>query len=482
MPISLGRFQGSSLPRTFAVLSLLTIAAITAIQLTVQWTLFRDDLLEWERTTTSEAIRRDARAVLSVADFQRGDSAEAQAHFAHFFDRTLANTEVLRVKVYGPDMRVIWSDEPRLRGEHFTDNDNLRRALRGETVAHLEQVSRPENVYEHGFGRTVELYVPVALSAGSTPGTARIAGVIEIYKDPSRMFANVTRDRFTIILTSVTGAAVLYAALFWIVYGASAQLGAQRADLERHTAALQQAYDELRATQRQLGAAERLAAIGEVSATVAHGIRNPLANIRAAAQVALSAKRDPALAESYLGAIIAESDRLRTWLARLLDAIRPFEPSAAPVDLHALVEAVIDVLAARLAEHEVAVARRLTAAGTKLLGDDIHLQQALIAVVENAIDAVPPGGHVEVGTEVIDAMTVRLTVRDNGAGIPGEQLGKIFDPFVTTKRHGTGLGLAIARKVVEGHGGRITVESTVGVGTTVAITLPLQPSVEGARA
>jgi signal transduction histidine kinase len=121
------------------------------------------------------------------------------------------------------------------------------------------------------------------------------------------------------------------------------------------------------------------------------------------------------------------------------------------------------------------VERRLASDLPPVSADEVQLQQAVLSVLENALDAVRPGGRVEVRTsrEVFDgADAVTVTVADDGEGIPPDRLGRIFEPFFTTKSRGTGLGLAIARKVVEGHGGRVFLTSEAGAGTTVTLTVP----------
>jgi len=227
-----------SLSRTFALLSLLTIALITAAQVGVQWVLLREDRLEHERTTSANTIRAEAYALLRAEDFVRWRSPEAQQRFEGFFRRALSDPEILRVKVYDGEMRVVWSDEPRLRGTRFPENASLAQALKGQTVAHIEHGGKSENVFEKGFARTVELYVPLAFSTGATPGTAAVAGVVEVYKKSERLFANIWRDRLTIVGISLAGAAALYVALFGIVHRASRQLQAQQGDLQRQTTAL----------------------------------------------------------------------------------------------------------------------------------------------------------------------------------------------------------------------------------------------------
>jgi two-component system sensor histidine kinase HydH len=463
-----------SLSRTFALLSLLIIALITAVQVTVQWALLRDELVQWERTVSADAIRAEAYAALRPEDFARWRSPEVQARFEQVFRRVLFQLEIIRIKVYDPEMRVIWSDEARLLGTRFPENAHLAEALRGPTIAHLERADKAENIYERHFAETVELYVPLSFS-GTGAGGGPVAGVVEVYKSPARALANLSRDRWTIIVTSLAGAMLLYAVLFGIVHRASRQLATQREDLERQTVALRTANQELRAMQDQLRASERLAAIGEVSAAVAHGIRNPLANIRATAQVALDALGNRDAMEKYLGAITTEVDRLGRWLRALLDSVRPFQLRLAPIELNAVIDDVLDLLADRIGKGTVKVERELAPDLPPLVADEVQLQQALVSVLENAVDALPPGGTLSVRTErTMDGgkPETRITIRDDGQGIPPERLERVFEHFYTTKSRGTGLGLAITRKVVEGHGGKVQIVSDTQTGTTVRITLP----------
>lgn len=425
-----------SLSRTFAVLSLAIIAFFTATQVLVQSLLLRNNLLDWERTHTGDAILAEAAAVLRPEDFVAWDRPGAQQRFTRFFERALRNPEILRVKIYDPDMRVVWSDEPRLRGRRFPDNALLRQALGGAVAGTIEHARKTENVSEQAFAPTVELYLPLALG----PSRERVTGVVELYKDPARMFANVQRDYLTIIATSLAGAVLLYAALFSVVHRASRQIETQRGDLESQAKALAAANQELRAIHDQLRAAERLAAIGEVSAAVAHGLRNPLANIRAAAQVALDVADDRVAVDRRLRVVIAEVDRLRGWLTALLDSVRPFEPHPAPLDVNTIVKDVLALLGCRTAAASVAVVERLADALPKVNADEVHLQQAFLGILENAVDASPPGARLEIASERVTADArdaVIVTIRDHGDGIPADQLSKVFEPFFTTKAQGT---------------------------------------------
>jgi signal transduction histidine kinase len=452
------------------VLSLLTIALITAVQVGLQWMLLRADLLEWERIAAAEVVRAEAMTTLSADDFTRWETPEAQARFERFFQGSLARPDIRRVKIYGRDARIVWSDEPKLRGTRTPDNRVLQRALSGETIAMLRAADEREHVYGRPLDESIELYVPLTAAAGATPGTARVIGVVELYKDPGPLFRNFVRDRLVIVGTSLAGAAVLYAALSWIVLRASRQIEAQQRAREEQAGALEAANVELRATQEQLRTTERLAAIGEVSAAVAHAIRNPLANIRASAQVALDAPDDERAARRYLDRIVGEVDRLGAWLEALLGFVRPLRLRRVPVDVNAVVDEALSMLEARLATHRIAVERGFTADVPKVAADPALLRQAILAVLENAVDAQPTGGRIRVATAAVGS-TVEIAVTDGGPGIAAADVERVFEPFFTTKSRGTGLGLATARKIVEQHGGRAGVESRPGMGTTVRLAL-----------
>lgn len=227
--------------------------------------------------------------------------------------------------------------------------------------------------------------------------------------------------------------------------------------------------------QDQLRASERLAAIGEVSAAVAHGIRNPLANIRAAAQVALDCPGERGVIEQYLGAIMSEVDRLSRWLRSLLDSVRPFELRPSPTNLNMVIDDALGLVGDAVRKAAVKVERELDPELPVISADEIQLQQAFLSIFENAVEAMPPGGTLRVSTRRVSdggRQKIHVRIMDNGPGIPPDRLARVFEPFYTTKRSGTGLGLAITRKVIEGHGGQVHVSSELGAGTTFEITLP----------
>ena len=247
--------------------------------------------------------------------------------------------------------------------------------------------------------------------------------------------------------------------------------------------ALAEANRDLREARDQLVEAERLAAIGELSAAVAHGIRNPLAGIKSSAELALQeAPPDDPLRESFAD-ILTEADALEARIGELLDFARPFAPHWAPGDLNDLAGGVLRLLRRQIADRDVAVDLVLAPALPAHELDAAQIEQVCLALVTNALESMGAGGRLTLATAVLeDGAVLELRVRDTGHGIPTSELAKVFRLFYTRKARGTGVGLAIVKRIVESHHGRIEVTSTVGRGTEFRVLLPAHPETHGVAA
>jgi hypothetical protein len=203
---------GAALIRQFAILSLIVIAAITIGLSLIIAHYLRKDLLEREWGLTADYIRAEAYNQLTPGDFATPMTSAAQARFETFYRQTVSMPEIVRVKIYDADMTVVWSDERRLVGQRFTDNRHLHGALGGRTTVNIQtDGGTGENVYESTrFPYLVELYVPIVF-----PGTSDVSGVVETYKVPAQVFANIRKGWMTVLLASAAGGAVLYVSLFW---------------------------------------------------------------------------------------------------------------------------------------------------------------------------------------------------------------------------------------------------------------------------
>src|SRR5438874_4296612 len=253
--------------------------------------------------------------------------------------------------------------------------------------------------------------------------------------------------------------------------------------------------EQLRQSRAQLVQSEKLASIGQMAAAVAHGLRNPLASLRAATQLARHRVDAPA-AREQLDAIIEQVDRLDVRIAHLLQFSRPAPFHPLRESLRTLVEGALSGFAELLRERGIELVLSFAEAVPDVRVDPMRLEQALTEIVSNALDAMPPpaGGRLEVGTRIAtgtgggaEGAGVVVEITDSGCGIPAEILPNLCEPFFTTRSEGTGLGLAIAKRYVEEAGGRLEITSVVGRGTTVRIWLPvasrdLAPAPQGSLA
>lgn len=231
--------------------------------------------------------------------------------------------------------------------------------------------------------------------------------------------------------------------------------------------------------QEQLLHSDRLATVGELAAGLAHELRNPLAGISGALHVLGSQLPAGDARHDLLEDLQAQISRMNRTLTDLLQHARPVTPQRIAIDVNALLEQSLQFLP----RHGLEIIRRYEASLPPLSLDPSLLHQALLNILVNARQAMPQGGRLilesRIGTDRERPIEVRIA--DTGTGIAPEHLDRIFQPFFTTKTQGTGLGLAIAAQVVEQHGGRITVASTVGVGSTFTISLPRTPTAEPVR-
>lgn len=230
--------------------------------------------------------------------------------------------------------------------------------------------------------------------------------------------------------------------------------------------------------------AQKLAAIGEMSAGIAHEINTPLAIIRQEAELMtqllrLLAGAPPHAVEDLQESaqqIIQQVDRCSTIIRNLLDFARKRDPVLQPVEVNRIIEDMAMLVEKEAKYHNITLVRQYDRALPPIYSDAPQLRQVILNFLINAVQAVGRDGVITVTTRLgaENRNTVDIAIRDTGCGIPEENLAKIFDPFFTTKPEGrgTGLGLSICHGIMQRLGGRITVASTVGQGTEFTLTLP----------
>jgi signal transduction histidine kinase len=240
---------------------------------------------------------------------------------------------------------------------------------------------------------------------------------------------------------------------------------------------------------------DRLAALGEMAAGLAHEIRNPLGAIKGAAQLLLPPPGDaqegapppPPESQQFLGIIVEEANRLNRVVSQFLDYARPFRGELAPLDLNDVVRKTAALVTPPpLPGHEadtrpppVEVVLSLAEELPRVRGDAEQLRQVFLNLAINAVQAMVEGGKLTISTSVrkggrrgTPAQLLEVRFRDTGPGIPQNVLKNLFIPFYTTKEKGTGLGLPISQRIIENHGGTIEVRSRMNVGSTFTVVLP----------
>lgn len=229
---------------------------------------------------------------------------------------------------------------------------------------------------------------------------------------------------------------------------------------------------EKKKLEQQVQHAERLAAAGEIAASLAHEIRNPLMAIKGFAQL-LKETSDPAETAEYSGIIIKETDRMNRLIEQLLCLARPASSGQEPVDVNAVLDNTIMLIESRARRNRIEIQRGYCRGLPAVIADCENLKQVFLNIMINAIQAMETGGIMTAATVYkAEENTIAISIADTGSGIQPELIAKLFDPFFTTKENGTGLGLAVAQRFVQDWGGTISVDSTVGSGSIFTVSLP----------
>ena len=290
-------------------------------------------------------------------------------------------------------------------------------------------------------------------------------------------------------LLSVSGSAEL-ARLADAFNEMSSTLQNKDRQVSEHVSALEKANTELHQAREETHRSEKMASIGLLAAGMAHEIGTPLASIMGYAELLTGEETENAAIKDYALRITQDSTRIDRIVRGLLDFTRPRENDVEPIDVRLVVLDSINLLVQQGALKRIDVSTYFEEALAPVLADLHQLQQVLINLMLNSRDAMPEGGKLTIRASADDTVLpgrtegcVRLDVMDRGSGISVENMKSLFDPFFTTKPpgKGTGLGLAIAARIIEGFGGRISVQSTVERGSCFTLWLPVATALKGVK-
>ncbi len=265
------------------------------------------------------------------------------------------------------------------------------------------------------------------------------------------------------------------------------KIEAATSELAKRNEELRLLNEALFESQRQLGQSEKLAALGQVTATMAHQMGTPLNSISGYIQLMLREGTLQPKERERLKIIESQLDRLADSVKNLLSFTRQPKPQLRRLEVNEVLEELVRLSEPWFHARSIKLSTLLSTKLPSVLGDSTHLQTLFLNLITNALDAMPQGGTLTIKTRQIPGLSpsekkgwVEIVLTDTGIGITEESKKKIFEPFYTTKKlgEGTGLGLAICHQIIKEHSGRIDVKSEVGKGSTFLVSIPIPTGTE----
>lgn len=362
-----------------------------------------------------------------------------------------------RIKIIDRSRKIVYSTEYDLIGTYEPDNSAVDDALNGKDQTRIRQGERAQSQW---YGKWLaDTYYPLREGTGNYWMLGAIYGVIQISQDVTDQYFNVQRSILVIMLVATGLMAFLFIMLTLIVRRGEIML------VERAT--------RQKKLEEQLQQSEKLASIGQMVATIAHEIRNPLGIIRSSGEVIFNKENpDPVRIKKLAGIIVEEATRLSLILTDFLDFARPRSPASDKVDVRNVLHKVKSHL-----EHEIQTRAVkwsdycVNGDDPVVTGDSDLLYQAFLNITMNAFEAIGDGGTFKVSVNREDGNVI-VEFEDNGHGIGDSDIQRIFSPFFTTHEMGTGLGLSVVHNIVSAHEGEVTVNSEVGKWTIFRVSLP----------
>lgn len=436
----------------FALLSFSSILLIAMISGYLISGFLADKLLYREATLTRDFIDSN---ITEYNDLLLINDEKISPHLESLLQRIANLADVVHVHVYSTNRNIIWSTFPQLIGKYFPANADheLSSAIKGNMAYEKGKagiVNEDDN--EHQIMNDIKeglhfvgVYIPVWNSRHS-----EVIWVIEIYKQPEDLHAAILDGQKLVWIIALLGTVLLFVFLFGIFMRANRIMIKQS---------------------NKLIESESLSMIGETASAVAHSMRNPLASIRASAELTLH--DDLEGARESANDIISETDRLERWARELLNFSRVGSNDVYPVKLNKLLNNVIEQHMKMIKNTGISLVLDLNEKDLMIKADIIPLEQTIGSLIVNAVEAMPSGGQLSISTKKLTASkSIQIQITDTGTGLSENIKKQLFKPFFTSKTNGSGLGLALSRRLIEHYHGSLSVENSQDKGVTATIILP----------
>lgn len=459
-------------PGIFASVSLLLIVLIVLGITFTQSSFYGQAIIDREAVIIRDMVdalvlEQEQEHQLYPTDLDYFQAAGSKERLERSFDALKKVSGVTLVKIFRPDMTIVWSSEPSLVGKQFVTHhpDDLRKALRGEVRAVFNPGQRTlETAYMFPRLSLIEFYVPFSFTTADKLGSLAVSGAMAIYRSPHELNQTIQHGLFLLWLVTGVGGLILFGAMYTLfrsVYYRQRQAESQFARLSTdHTRLVQM---------------EKLSAMGQLVSEIAHQLNSPLVGVVNLAELAEREVDDTARVKELLHDIRQAGDHCRNFVQRMLrfNQVARFEPQR--IDLKEILHETIAFLRQSLSSHPE-VTLNVPEGSTTLDADPVLLRHALFNVIHNASLAAPgsPIAIDLIAAEGSNAPGWRLEISDRGPGLAPDVMTKLFTPFFTTREGGTGLGLSVAQHILLQHGGSIRGENRPGGGALFVLWLPAQ--------
>ena len=450
----------------FSVSSLLVILLLVAILNMTLGRQLEQELLERDKRITAATVQAEVMEYLKQEPFE--ESYNNALILRDILHSVIILPGTFAVEFILTNGEIHWSMLDGGNTYRWVDNPEFQKALSGETMITRERFESRVYFEIQDLFVTV-IYVPLIRDN-------LVIGLLKLFRNNELLKEQVSSLRRKVMIICALFGVLLYFTLLLIVASASRILKRQHQELRDSTDQLKVINQELQDVQYQLIARERLTAIGEVSAAVAHGLKNPLSSLRAALQLLKVREMNESERAELTEELLEETDRLTSKLNSLLSYVRPFEPKKEPVSLNQLLSEIHKGLERELKSRNISCVIDADSNLPTIELDQVLVEESLQIVLNNAMQVSPPGSRLDCRTfreTMADGSTFQvISVSDQGPGIFKKERERIFELFYTTHDKGTGLGLPICKKIIEAHQGAIEIKNRGAKGAVFLLKFP----------